>query len=255
MHSSAHVISLTSRGQQAVRWISWGRETSWHERVGAVNFTPFDGEQHDFLSAMTPDFVSEVFFIPRGHLSDCLAAEGMHRDIVFRHHLAPSDPVLQSCMRCLATATDADGGAGTMHKDEAARRLVLRLAHLNGGGLPDWHDDASAFSTTALRHLVEYIDDHLRLTPSLGELAFLVGLSPSHFAKKFRRSTGLSLHRFINRRRINRSLDRLKAQSESLASVALDLGFSSQSHFTRLFSDLTGMTPAKYRKQFRRVMV
>jgi len=38
-----------------------------------------------------------------------------------------------------------------------------------------------------------------------------------------------------------------------LASVALDLGFSSQSHFTRLFSSLTGMTPAKYRKQFRPV--
>lgn len=39
-----------------------------------------------------------------------------------------------------------------------------------------------------------------------------------------------------------------------LASVALDLGFSSQSHFTRLFSSLTGMTPAKYRKQVRPVV-
>jgi AraC-like DNA-binding protein len=42
----------------------------------------------------------------------------------------------------------------------------------------------------------------------------------------------------------------LKSDSASLAKVSLDLGFSSQSHFTRLFSDPTGMTPAKYRHHF-----
>ena len=36
--------------------------------------------------------------------------------------------------------------------------------------------------------------------------------------------------------------------------LALDLGFSSQSHFTNLFSSLTGMTPAKYRKQCGRTL-
>ena len=65
---------------------------------------------------------------------------------------------------------------------------------------------------------------------------------------------GLSLHRFINLRRIDRSLDVLKEGSDSLAGVALDLGFSSQSHFTRLWSSLTGMTPAKDRNQFKRTV-
>jgi len=80
-----------------------------------------------------------------------------------------------------------------------------------------------------------------------------VGLSPSHFAKKFRHSTGLSLCRFINRRRILRSLETLKTDGP-VANVALDLGFSSQSHFTRIFSGLTGMTPARYQKQARRIV-
>ncbi len=65
---------------------------------------------------------------------------------------------------------------------------------------------------------------------------------------------GLSLHRFINLRRIDRSLDVLKEGPDSLAGVALDLGFSSQSHFTRLWSSLTGMTPAKDRNQFKRTV-
>ena len=78
-----------------------------------------------------------------------------------------------------------------------------------------------------------------------------MGLSPSHFAKKFRCSTGLSLLRLVNRRRILASLDVLKDRSQPLAHVALELGFSSQAHFTYLFRSLTGMTPAKYQKQVR----
>lgn len=114
--------------------------------------------------------------------------------------------------------------------------------------------DDSVFADRTLRYLVEYIDAHLRMAPTLSDIALLVGLSPSHFAKKFRHSTGLSLQRFVNRRRIMRSLELLKQPSKSLTSVALELGFSSQSHFTRLFSDLTCMTPAKYQKQFRRTV-
>jgi AraC-like DNA-binding protein len=86
-------------------------------------------------------------------------------------------------------------------------------------------------------------------------MATRIGLSPSHFAKKFRLSTGLSFHRFVNRRRIQASLTLLKDQSLPLTHVALELGLSSQSHLTRLFSELTGMPPARYRKQVKRVGV
>ena len=101
--------------------------------------------------------------------------------------------------------------------------------------------------------LTAYVDEHLRIAPSLSDMSIRVGMSPSHFARKFRQSTGLSMGRFVNRRRIRWSLETLKTGS-SLASVGLDLGFSSQSHFTRIFSGLTGMTPAKYQKQFRRIV-
>ena len=110
-------------------------------------------------------------------------------------------------------------------------------------------DDVSIFDRHALARIVEHIDAHLQIAPSASEIGARVGLSPSHFAKKFRQSTGLSLHRFVNRRRIQAALESLKDESKTLSQVALDLGFSSQAHFTHLFSGLTGMTPAKYRKQ------
>ena len=155
---------------------------------------------------------------------------------------------------------DASGGhafAGPRRGRTEGRgsgRLLLRLQELSNGGVPAWHLDASVFERAILQQLVEYIDMHLRLAPTLAAMALLAGLSPSHFARKFRQSTGVSLQRFINRRRVLASIPQLQANALSLAHIALALGFSSQSHFTRLFSDLTGMTPAKFRKQFRRTL-
>ena len=251
MRGVAHAISLTVRGRQTVRWITGSRERTWTETAGAVHFRPADGERHTFVTAMGPGFESAVCFIPRGHLRACLTSEGYDHFPNLRRILAPADPVLQSSMARVARGLLAAGERTGADVEEAARRLVLRLAELCGASPPDWQADAAVFPRRTLESLVSYIDAHLRIAPSLVDMGLQVGLSPSHFAKKFRQSTGLSLQRFINRRRLQRSLEMLKDRSQSVASVALDLGFASQSHFTRLFSDQTGMTPAKYGRQSR----
>jgi AraC-like DNA-binding protein len=101
-------------------------------------------------------------------------------------------------------------------------------------------------------HIADYIDAHLHRFVSLDELALLPGLSPSHFAKKFHQSAGLSVQRFVNRRRLQAALPMLETTSTPLSQVSLALGFSSQSHFTRLFGEMTGMTPDRFRKQIGR---
>jgi AraC family transcriptional regulator len=146
------------------------------------------------------------------------------------------------------------GLAHGLGSEITARRLVLRISELRGGRLPDWHTDASAFTPYAMKTIVDYIDARLRRRICLTEISALAGLSPSHCAKKFRSTEGLSLGRFINRRRVAAAMVILRRDEVALAGLALDLGFSSQSHLTRLFSGLTGMTPAKYRKQFRQTV-
>jgi AraC-like DNA-binding protein len=104
-------------------------------------------------------------------------------------------------------------------------------------------------------------DGHLRtawavegVPMALVTLADTVRLSPGHFARKFHRSAGLSLNRFINVRRIAASFLLLRQERRPLAGIALDLGFSSQSQFTRLFSGLTGISPEQFRSLHRRVV-
>lgn len=241
------------QGDVRGRWICRGREFNTDGAVGAVRFHPADGEEHVLVGAAGGRGMRySTLIIPQNDIDMMSAMDGIVRLPEPRHIVWPHDPVLHKCLGVLAQPYLSPEAGELMDRDDAARLLVLRLAELMGAPKPDWHCDKCRFPKRVLDNLVLYIDTHLRLSPTASEMASLCGLCPSHFARKFRHSTGLSLHRFINRRRLQASLELLKDQSQPLAHVALELGFSSQSHFTRVFSELTGMTPAKYRTQFRR---
>lgn len=248
LNGSCHTLGLVRQGRHAVRWMTRGLERAWISETGNVHFLPVDDAHHTFVTEHAGPFRFETLILPRGHFRSILASEHHEPPPEWHRLLAPSDAILRDCMIRVC-----DAGAGTgldQSADEAARRLVLRLAQLCGGRMPDWHDDQSVFTRGTLSRLVALLDEHLSSAPSTAEMALLVGMSPSHFARKFRRSTGLSLHRFTNRRRIRQPLDLLRHDGTPLAILSARLGFSSQSHFTRLFSALTGMTPARYRRRF-----
>lgn len=251
-HSVNHWLSLTRAGRHAVRWIHRSDDRRWTEHAGTLHFRPCDGEHSHFVIHTESPGDVVGFYIPDRHLREIARTEGIERQPAWRRQLLPNDLVLQQALLTVASC-DPHCPETADRADEAARRLILRLTEISGGGSPDWHDDASVFDRWTMDDLVAYIDAHLVVAPSLSDMGWRVGVSPSHFAKKFRHSTGLSLCRFINRRRILRSLETLKTDAP-LASIALDLGFSSQSHFTRIFSGLTGMTPARYQKQARRIV-
>ena len=248
---ACHTLSLTFDGHHDVRWITAGRETRYREEAGTVHFFPADGRHHTFSTTMSAACRTAVLLLPRHHLSTILESEGLHGRLHLRRILAPSDAVLQQSMARLTADGDSHRRGFDASLDEVARRLVLRLVQLGGGGVPDWYRDASVFDRRLLGSLVDVIDGQLRQAPSVSELAPLTGLSPSHFARKFRHSTGLSLARFVNRRRIAAAMPLLRPGDDPIAKIAERLGFSSQSHFTRVFSGMTGMTPSRFRRLFR----
>lgn len=253
VRGTAYAISIALNGSRAASRITHGRQVDWNENSGMLSCVSADDQQHTYPMISESGCNLFAAFIPQDHFETMTLEEGLGAATEWPPMLGIQDPVLGDCMARLATATTGHDTALDVHTDEVARRLILRLAQRAGRGTPDWHDDASLFERRTLLNLVSHVDQHLRCAPSLSDMALLAGMSPSHFARKFRHSTGLSLGRFINHRRVLQSLETLKGDS-SPASIALDLGFSSQSHFTRIFSGLTGMTPANYQRSVRRVM-
>lgn len=239
-HTILHVQAGSARGS----WLWQGTRLSADLQPGFVSFSPADGEPVTLTGVTGGEGLRvAILMIPRSDISLTAAANALRRPAGSQPLAWHDDSALH---RCVGTLTTADG----TERREAARGLVLRMTQVAEVPPPVWCSDEQGFSDHAVDELARIVDAHLTDAPSASDLARHVGLSPGHFQRRFRRATGMSLHQFVMQRRIRAALGRLKNGTQPIAEAAVALGFSSQSHFTRIFSAITGMTPAKYRKQF-----
>jgi AraC family transcriptional regulator len=92
--------------------------------------------------------------------------------------------------------------------------------------------------------VAQYVQDNLHRDLRLAELSGLVHMSPYHFARLFKRTTGVSPHRFLVQRRIEQARALLAAQTLPIAESARSVGFRTPSHFATIFRRISGITPS-----------
>ena len=98
-------------------------------------------------------------------------------------------------------------------------------------------------SRIQLKRTVEYMQASLLRDVGLKELASVAGLSPSHFGRAFKASTGLTPHRWIVQRRVQLAQRLMRESGKSIVIASQMAGFATQSHFTKAFRAITGATP------------
>ncbi|WNS82274.1 AraC family transcriptional regulator [Domibacillus sp. DTU_2020_1001157_1_SI_ALB_TIR_016] len=108
------------------------------------------------------------------------------------------------------------------------------------------------YSKPVLR-CIDYIDLHLHETITVKSLAQYVSLSPTYLSALFSKETGTSISEYIREKRINTAITLLKYSEYTCMEIANNLGFSSQSHFNKLFKQYTGLTPKEYRLKYFRL--
>lgn len=96
--------------------------------------------------------------------------------------------------------------------------------------------------------VTEYIHEHFTQAIKLEDLASHIGITQFHFSRLFKRSMGMPPHQYVMQQRIEKAKQLLKDTDIPIADIALDCGFSSQSHLGKYFRQLTGITPRKYRQ-------
>nr|WP_268896784.1 AraC family transcriptional regulator [Hassalia byssoidea] len=119
------------------------------------------------------------------------------------------------------------------------RRYSARQQQIKNytGGLPKYR----------LREAVNYINEHLDHNLTLAEVAASVQMSPHYFASLFKQSTGLTPHQYVMKCRIDKAKQLLHIRELTLVEICHQVGFQSQSHFTRVFREHTKTTPKVYR--------
>jgi AraC-like DNA-binding protein len=95
----------------------------------------------------------------------------------------------------------------------------------------------------------ELLHDRFAENLSLADVAAAAGVSDAHLARSFLRHHGCTVGEYVRRLRVAFACRRLATSELPLVEVALDAGFTDQSHFTKTFKRLTGVTPAVFRHQ------
>ena len=79
-------------------------------------------------------------------------------------------------------------------------------------------------------------------------VAAVAHVSPAHFSRCFRAVFGESPHRYLQRRRVERSMFLLRESDRTVTDICFDVGFSSVGTFSRTFREIVGQTPSAYRE-------
>ena len=211
--------------------------------LGAVNLC-VPGEPHDGHGADDDGWAYRMFYMD-ADLMRRAAGEMAARDAGFPHFRAGvlHDPALAWAVRSL----HQDMAGGRASRLEAESRFLMLLA-----GLIERHAEspppvASARSgKSRIRRVIDLMESCPEEDLSLDRLAGTAGLSPFHFIRVFTRLTGETPHARLICARLRKAGDLIRS-NVAIADAAAAAGFSDQSHLTRRFKRVYGVTPAQYR--------
>lgn len=156
------------------------------------------------------------------------------------------DENLQVLARLLASSRE-DMPGFHLFGDSIVAAIVARFSHLSVVS-----ESASSrrlgLTRRQLTQVTDFMNDNLSRCIRLAELASLAGLSASQFGRAFKVSTGTTPHHWHLVTRIEYAKRLLVNREKSLVDIALEAGFSEQSHFTRAFTSANGVSPNAWRR-------
>jgi AraC-like DNA-binding protein len=150
-----------------------------------------------------------------------------------------------------AVRRPADGSVSHPREEELMEELWTLARTVRPVRLPAPRLAAGGIAPRTLRRIREHIERQIERKISLSDLARLAGLSAGHFSRAFRSSVGVPPYRYLRQRRIAAGSRLIRDTDRPIAEIALSVGFSDQSHFTRAFVRVRGETPAAFRRRHR----
>lgn len=237
------IVAYHSAGSRTVRAACNG---PWSESVsvpGMISVIP-PGQHVSYRIEGQVSFCS--IHVPRPLLNGLLTSSFLGSP-AFR--FAFEDEFARSCVEILVSHARNAGTSNFPYVHAVTRALIL---HVMEAFRRDRHPQIQAWDKlddtgVKLDSMLDFIESRLGEPLSLDELADRVAVSRAHFVRRFRAVTGVSPHRYLTMRRIEKAKHLLRESSMSLGQIALSVGFSSQSHFTQVFHSESGFTPSQFR--------
>jgi AraC-like DNA-binding protein len=237
-----YVVGLVERGLQS---FTHKGEKHFTPSGGVILINP--GAVHTGEAADGQGFQMRCLYPTTSHMQTAVfELTGRHQDMPYFSDVRVDHPWARNSI--LALHTTLAQGASTLECESCftwtITQLVKRYADLR------FSEHRLGKEQKAIEQARHYIDECFSQGISLNQLAAHVSLSPYYLLRAFRAEVGMPPHAYLESVRI-RHAQRLIEAGKPLAEVAIELGFSSQSHLTDRFKKIIGVTPGQYAQQVR----
>jgi AraC family transcriptional regulator len=157
--------------------------------------------------------------------------------------MSAADPLIQAIFSTLKAELEISGIGGHLLIDSLKAALAIHLLRNYCTTVPKLSSYSKRLSSAQLNLVTNYINADLHKDLKLIELSAIAQLSPYHFLRLFKQSMGITPYQYILQQRIKKAKDLLQHSKLSIAEIAVQTGFSDQSHLTKCFKRSTGLTP------------
>jgi AraC family transcriptional regulator len=182
-------------------------------------------------------------------LLDRATQELMQRKIELIPQFSIDDPVIQQLALALKLEIQTGCLSGRLYGELLGTALAARLVQNYAVSKPSLKFKANGLPKSQLERVIDYMKANLTQDLSILDLATLTNTSESHFSRSFKQSVGITPYQYLMQQRVERAKQLLKRQAISISDIALDCGFANQTHLTKVFRQMTGMTPKAYQKR------
>lgn len=201
------------------------------------HWTNWDREVEFSVIAISPTLLNQT------------TQELMQREIELIPQVSIDDPVIQQLALALKTEIQTGCMSGRLYGESLGTALAARLVQNYAVSKSALEFKASGLPQSQLERVIDYIKANLTQDLSILDLATLTSMSESHFSRSFKQSVGIAPYQYLMQQRVERAKQLLKQQAISISDIALDCGFANQTHLTKVFRQMTGVTPKAYQKR------
>jgi AraC family transcriptional regulator len=189
------------------------------------------------------------FYLPRSALDAIADEAGAPRIGDLNHEpVAIDDTTISSLGRAILPALRHPDQASQLFVDHVLLAVGVHVAQTYGGMRALARSVRGGLAPWQVRRAKEILCANLDGRVPLQEVARECRLSVSHFSRAFRRSMGVAPHNWLLTRRVEAAKEKLRDHRLTLSDVALDCGFADQSHLTRVFTRIIGISPGAWRR-------
>jgi AraC family transcriptional regulator len=240
--SDRHRVAVALTAMHVTVYIDGGPAQSFQFSPGELSFTPRG--------------VLTRVILPAARLMQAVQSPGIYDTIIsetvrggiaqFETRFPINDPFVSQIVSTIAHEMES-GFLDHSLVDALNAALAVRIVRHFVDPSKITLAPSNRLSRERLQRVCDYIEAHLDDRLTLADLAGVACLSPYHFSRSFKQAVGVGPQRYVMQRRIERAKTLVRRTRQPLAAIALEVGFTDQSHLTSLFRRETGMTPGRFR--------